>query len=61
MALLLAKMAQQFILLIHQSVIYKAKFNLSKENFENITTFYQFRQREDGFPDGMITDSRDNL
>ena len=42
-------------------VIYKAKFNLSKENFENITTFYKFRKREDGFPDGMITDSKDNL
>ena len=35
--------------------------NLTKENFENITTFYKFRKREDGFPDGMITDSKDNL
>ena len=42
-------------------VIYKSKFNLSKENFESMITFYQFRKREDGFPDGMITVSKDNL
>ena len=42
-------------------IIYKAKLNLSKENFETITSFYKFRKREDDFPDGMMTDSKDNL
>ncbi len=44
-----------------KKVIYKAKFNLSKENFENITSYYKFRKRKNCFPDGMITDSKDNL
>ena len=44
-----------------KKVIYKAEFNLLQENLENISIFYRFHKKEDGFPDGMITDSKDNL